>query len=49
MASGAERHLDITFIQIVGSLKGHPVFPYFLEKRLAIPTSSFSLVFLLYI
>ena len=41
-ASGADRHLDITFIQIAGSwLISHPLFPYLLEKCLAIPTSPF--------
>ena len=38
MASGADRHLDIG-LQVV---EGHLLFPYFLEKRLAIPTSPFS-------
>ena len=37
VASGADRHLDIG-LQVV---EGHPLFPYFLEKRLAIPTSPF--------
>ena len=36
-ASGADRHLDIG-LQVV---EAHPLFPYFLEKRLAIPTSPF--------
>ena len=35
VASGADRHLDIG-LQVV---EAHPLFPYFLEKRLAIPTS----------
>ena len=39
MASGADRNVDITFgLQVVET---HPLFPYFLEKHLAIPTSSF--------
>ena len=37
VASGADRHLDIG-LQVV---EAHPLFPYFLEKRLAIPTSPF--------
>ena len=37
IASGADRHLDIG-LQVV---EAHPLFPYFLEKRLAIPTSPF--------
>ena len=37
MASGTDRHLDIG-LQVV---EGHPLFPYFLEKCLAIPTSPF--------
>ena len=37
MSSGADRHLDIG-LQVV---EGHPLFPYFLEKCLAIPTSPF--------
>ena len=37
VASGADRHLDIG-LQVV---EGHPLFLYFLEKRLAIPTSPF--------
>ena len=36
-SSGADRHLDIG-LQVV---EAHPWFPYFLEKRLAIPTSTF--------
>ena len=36
---GADRHLDITFgLQVVESSS---LYPYFLEKRLAIPTSLF--------
>ena len=38
VASGADRHLDIG-LQVV---EAHPLFPYFLEKRLAIPTSPFT-------
>ena len=39
VALGADRHLDITFgLQLD---EGHPLFPYFLEKHLAIPTSPF--------
>ena len=39
VASGAYRHLDITVgLQVV---EAHPLFPYFLEKPLAIPTSPF--------
>ena len=34
VASGADRHLDIGLQVVV-------LFPYFLEKRLAIPTSPF--------
>ena len=34
IASGADRHLD--------KLKALPLFPYFFEKRLTIPTSPFS-------
>ena len=34
VALGADRHLDIG-LQVV---EAHPLFPYFLEKRLAIPT-----------
>ena len=37
VASGADRLLDIG-LQVV---EAHPLFPYFLEKRLAIPTSPF--------
>ena len=37
VASGADRHLDIG-LQVV---EAHPLFPYVLEKRLAIPTSPF--------
>ena len=37
VASGADRHLDIG-LQVV---EAHPLFPYFLEKHLAIPTSPF--------
>ena len=37
VASGADRHLDIG-LQVV---EAHPLCPYFLEKRLAIPTSPF--------
>ena len=37
MASGTDRHLDVG-LQVV---EAHPLFPYFLEKRLAIPTSPF--------
>ena len=37
VASGVDRHLDIG-LQVV---EGHPLFPYFLEKHLAIPTSPF--------
>ena len=37
VASGADRHLDIG-LQVV---EAHPLFPYFLEKRLAIHTSPF--------
>ena len=37
VASGADRHLDMG-LQVV---EGHPLFPYFLDKRLAIPTSPF--------
>ena len=37
IASGADRHLDIGLQVVVA----HPLFPYFLEKRLAIPTSPF--------
>ena len=37
VASGADRHLDIG-LQVV---EAHPLFPYFLEKRLAIPISPF--------
>ena len=37
VASGADRHLDIG-LQVVET---HPLCPYFLEKRLAIPTSPF--------
>ena len=41
VASGADRHLDITFgLQVVES---HPLFPYLLEKHLAIPTFPFSI------
>ena len=40
VASGADRHLDITIIQNAG--KALPLFPNFLEKHLAIPTSPFS-------
>ena len=36
-ASGAERHLEIG-LQVV---EAHPLFPYFLENHLAIPTSPF--------
>ena len=39
IASGADRHLDIG-LQVV---EGHPLFPYFLEKCLAILTSPFFL------
>ena len=39
VGSSADRHLDITFgLQVVES---SPLFPYFLEKRLTIPTSPF--------
>ena len=41
VASGADRHLDITFILDCRWLKAHPLFPYFLEKQLTIPTSPF--------
>ena len=37
VASGADRHLD-RGLQVV---EAHPLFPYFLEKHLAIPTSAF--------
>ena len=37
VASGTDRHLDIG-LQVV---EVHPLFPYFLEKRSAIPTSPF--------
>ena len=37
VASGADRHLDIGLMVV----EAHPLFPYFLEKRLAIPTSPF--------
>ena len=37
VASGTDRHLDIG-LQVV---EAHLLFPYFLEKRLAIPTSLF--------
>ena len=37
VASGADRHLD-RGLQVV---EAHPLFPYFLEKCLAIPTSPF--------
>ena len=39
VASGADRHLGITFG--LQELKAHPMFPYFLEKCSAIPTSVF--------
>ena len=39
VAPGADRHLDITFgLQVV---ERYSLFPYFLEKHLAIPTSPF--------
>ena len=39
VASGADRHLDITYgLQLVESSS---IVPYFLEKRLIIPTSLF--------
>ena len=37
VASGADRHLDIG-LQVV---EAYRLFPYFLEKRLAVPTSPF--------
>ena len=37
VASGADRHVGIG-LQVV---EAHPLFPYFLEKRFAIPTSPF--------
>ena len=37
VASGADRHVDMG-LQVV---EAHPLFPYFLEKRLAILTSPF--------
>ena len=40
IASGADRHLDITFSDCWW-LIAHLSFPYFLEKRLAIPKSPF--------
>ena len=45
VASGADRHLDMG-LQVV---EAHPVFPYFLQKRLAIPTSGFSVTFFCYL
>ena len=42
MASDEDRHLDITLISYCRLLKVHPLFPYFLEKHLAIPTLLFS-------
>ena len=41
VASGTDRHLDITFISDCRWLKAHPLLPYFIEKHLAIPTSPF--------
>ena len=41
VASGADRHFVITFISDCRYLKAHPLFPYILEKGLAIPTSPF--------
>ena len=38
--SGTDRHLDIG-LQVV---QAHPLYPYFLEKRLAIPTPFFHLL-----
>ena len=38
VASGAYRHLDIGLLVVEAH---HPLFPYILEKRLAIPTSPF--------
>ena len=40
VASGADRHLDITLISVAGSWSSS-LFPYFLEKHLTIPTSPF--------
>ena len=40
VVSGANRHLDLTFSDCRW-LKAHHFFPYFIEKRLAIPASSF--------
>ena len=37
VASGADRHLDIGLLVV----EPHPLFPYLLEKRLAIPISPF--------
>ena len=37
VASGADMHLDIG-LQVV---EAHTLFPYFLDKHLAIPTSPF--------
>ena len=41
VASGADRNLDITFISDCRRLKAHLMFPYFIEKCLAIPTYPF--------
>ena len=40
VASGSDRHLDITF-GLHLYLIAHPLFPYLLEKHLAIPISPF--------
>ena len=37
VSSGVDRHLNIIFG--LQHLKSDPLFPYFLEKRLAIPTT----------
>ena len=42
VASCADRHLDIPNFDLgLQVVEAHPSFPYFLEKRLAIPTSPF--------
>ena len=47
VASVADRHLDITDFGLQ-KLKAHPLFSYFLEKRLVIPFSCSSNWFLCY-
>ena len=43
VSSGVDRHLNITFR--LQYLKSDPLFPYFLEKHFAIPTTFPFLIF----